>query len=82
MLIFTTAGLQIQPNGVSQTAFENMVELLPYKKTRDRTCPAGTIANAFSDNAVFKLHVSKWKDSGASQRILELLNKLRKELKL
>ena len=67
---------------MTQTAFESMVELLPYQKVRDYTCSTGTIANAFSDNPIFKTHVSRWEAQGASNRILKLLNKLREELKL
>lgn len=67
---------------MTQAGFEKMVEMLPYTKDRDYMCNPGTIANAFSDNPIFKYHVSKWEENGASQRILKLLNHLRTELEL
>lgn len=67
---------------LSMATYERMVELLPYKTTRKHTCPAGTIANAFSDNAIFNSPIDKWDDLKASQRIIKLRDALRKELKL
>ena len=67
---------------LSMATFERMVELLPYKITRKRTCPTGTIANAFSDNAIFNSPTDKWDDLNASQRIIKLRDVLRSELKL
>ena len=67
---------------LSMATYERMVELLPYKTTRKHTCPAGTIANAFSDNAIFNSPTDKWDEMKASQRIINLRNALRKELKL
>ncbi len=67
---------------LTQSGFERMVEMLPYSKKRDYTCTTGTIANAFCHNSLFKTHVSRWELQGASERILKLLNQLRKELEL
>lgn len=67
---------------ISQTKFERMVEMLPYKKTRSYQCPTGTIANAFSDNTFLRTNISEWETSGAPQRAVLLLQKLREELKL
>ena len=67
---------------LSMATFERKVELLPYKKAREHTCPAGTIANAFSDNAIFNSPTDKWDDMNASKRIIKLRDALRKELKL
>ena len=66
---------------LSMATYERMVELLPYKITRKHTCPAGTIANAFSDNAIFNSPTDKWDEMNASQRIIKLRDALRKELK-
>ena len=65
---------------ITQTGFEEMVERLSYKKKRDYCCPAGTIANAFRHNPIFKTHISRWASQGASSRILKLINMFRKEL--
>ena len=65
---------------ITQTGFEEMVESLSYKKKRDYCCPAGTIANAFRHNPIFKTHISRWASQGASSRILKLINMFRKEL--
>ena len=67
---------------LTQSGFERMVEQLTYSKMRDYTCTSGTIANAFSNNPLFKTHVSRWELQGASERILKLRNQLRKELEL
>lgn len=67
---------------LSMATYERMVELLPYKKPRKRTCPAGTIANAFSDNAIFNSPIDKWDEMKVNQRIIKLRDELRKELKL
>ena len=72
----------VQKKEMSQTAFERMVEMLPYRGKRDYQCPTGTIANAFSDNGFLKYHISKWEGMGAPQRAVTLLNKLREALKL
>jgi len=40
----------------------------------------GTVS--VSHNSLFKTHVSRWELQGASERILKLLNQLRKELEL
>jgi len=67
---------------MSQTAFEQRVEQLPYQKKRDYKCPKGTIANAMSDNAVYRLPCGRWQQAGAPQRVMKLLGRLRSELKL
>ena len=72
----------MQKKDMSQSAFERMVEMLPYRGKRDYQCPTGTIANAFSDNEFLKYHISKWEGIGAPQRAVTLLNKLREALKL
>lgn len=69
---------EMQPN---QTAFEEMVEGLPYKRKRNFVCPTGTIANAISDNSIYKEHISEW-DNRAQKRVLILRDQLLKELKL
>lgn len=66
---------------LSVATYERMVELLPYKKKRMHTCQAGTISNAFSDNAIFHYPTDKWDEMKASQRIINLRDALRKELK-
>lgn len=71
--------LNMKPN---MSAFENKVEALPYKKTRDFKCSKGTIANAFSDNPIYKENVDKWDNYNPLPRIVKLRDELRKELKL
>ena len=66
---------------ISKTDFETMIEGLPFKKKRTRTCPAGTIANAFSDNPIYNDPIGEW-DNRASKRIIKLRDELLKELKL
>jgi len=66
---------------MSKKTFETMIESLPFKKKRDFYCNEGTIANAFSDNPVFNSHVDEWGKT-ASNRILNLRDKLRKQLDL
>lgn len=66
----------------NKTAFEKMVEGLEYKKKRDYNCPEGTIANAFSDNPIYKEHINDWEKYTASDRIIKLRDELLKRLKL
>lgn len=68
---------KMSPN---KTAFEKMVELLPYKITRSHTCPTGTITNAFTNNPIFNSNVEKWTVKNASARIIKLRDELRKQL--
>lgn len=67
---------------ITQSAFEKKVEGFLYKKNRDYKCPKGTIANAFSDNPIYKENVDKWDNFNPSSRIIKLRDELRKELKL
>ncbi len=67
---------------LSQAGFERMIATLPYKKKLDYVCSTGTIANAFSDNAIYTFPISKWEMEGAPERIMMLLKQLRKELQL
>lgn len=70
---------KMSPN---KTAFEEMVEQLPYHRKRDHTCPPGTIANAFSDNPIFAESVREWDRFSPMPRIVKLRDELFRELKL
>ena len=61
--------------------FEAKVEQLPYGGKRSYTCPKGTLANAFSDNPIYKQPVGKWNNK-ASTRIQKLLEEFRLQLEL
>ena len=65
---------------ISHADFENLVRTLPYKKDV-RNCPAGTIANAFSDNPIFNEHIDDWDKFSPMKRIIKLRDALRKEMK-
>ena len=65
----------------NMSMFESMVEQLPYSKERTCVCPKGTIANAFSNNPIYRQPLSRWKDR-ANSRITILLEKLREQLEL
>lgn len=65
----------------NMSQFEAKIEQLPYNAKRDYACPKGTLANAFSDNPIYRQPVGKWKDK-ASIRILKLLEELRLRLEL
>ena len=67
---------------LSMATYERMVELLPYKKPRKRACPAGTIANAFSDNPIYYSPTDKWDEMKVNQRIIKLRDALINEIKL
>ena len=66
---------------LTYTDFEDMVEVLPYKK-EVRKCPAGTIANAFSDNPIFNENIVDWGNFNPMARIIKLRDGLRNALKL
>lgn len=65
---------------MGKTAFEEMVEELPYNKQRDFTCPKGTIANAFSDNKIFNENIREWDRFSPLPRIIKLRDELLKRL--
>lgn len=65
----------------NMSMFETKVEQLPYNAKRNYTCPQGTIANAFSNNPIYKHPVSKWKDR-AKPRVMKLLEELKLQLEL
>ena len=65
----------------NMSMFETKMERLPYSRERTWVCSKGTIANALSNNPIYKQHVSKWKDK-ASPRITILLEKLKEQLEL
>lgn len=44
-------------------------------------CPTGTIASTFYNNKYMKLHIDKWKASGASDRVLKLVGQLKSTMK-
>ena len=67
---------------MGKTAFEEMVEELPYKRERDFNCPKGTIANAFSDNQIFSENIREWDQYNPLPRIIKLRDELLSELKL
>lgn len=66
----------------NKTAFEKMIEQLPYQGKRDFRCPQGTIANAFSDNQIYNENSNDWEQYNPLPRIIKLRDELRKELKL
>lgn len=65
----------------NMSLFETKVEGLPYSKERTWVCPKGTIANAMSNNPIYKQPLSRWKDK-ASPRVTILLGKLKEQLEL
>lgn len=69
----------LSPN---KTAFERMVEELPYDKNRTYKCPKGTVTNAFSDNPVYNYSIDKWEANDAQQRIIKLRDELLKRLEI
>lgn len=66
----------------TRSDFEEMIEQLPYKHKRSYSCPAGTIANAFSDNPIYNEDISEWDKFNPLKRITKLRDELRKELYL
>lgn len=44
------------------------------------TCPEGTLRAAFRDNAYMKKHVDKWRELGAPQRVLSLMEQFEASL--
>ena len=66
---------------ISHGDFEQLVGELPFKNNV-RSCPAGTIANAFSDNPIFNEHIDDWEKYNPMKRIVKLRDALRKELNL
>ena len=70
---------RMEPN---KSAFERMIELLPYTRKRAYNCPAGTLANAFSDNLFYNDRIDKWDAMNVMERVIILRDELKKELEL
>ena len=66
----------------NQSAFERMVEELPYAGKRDFVCGKGTLANAFKNNPVFTKSISRWRMLNAPSRAITLLEELQKRMEL
>ena len=66
----------------NKSAFERMVELLPYTKDLKYSCPSGTLANAFSDNPFYNDKIDKWESMNAKGRAIILRDELKKQLEL
>ena len=66
----------------NQSAFERMVEELPYTGKRDYVCGKGTLANAFKNNPIYSKPVGRWRELNANGRVLTLLEELRKRMDL
>jgi hypothetical protein len=62
----------------NKSAFERLVELLPYQRRRSFNCPTGTLTNAFSNNPFFNLNIDKWTKANTSVRVIKLRDELRK----
>jgi len=58
----------------NMSLFERQMELLGVE------CPAGTLANAMRNNNYMKLPVSKWKQNGAQERALKLVEEFKKSV--
>lgn len=66
----------------NMSAFEIKIESLPYSKKRDHCCPEGTLANAFSNNNIYKTRIDTWDRQNPMKRITKLRDELRIQLKL
>lgn len=62
----------------SAAQFERMVEEQDYDFERDFTCPQGTIANAFRHNPYMQKPVSRWRELGAKERVISLVERVRR----
>ena len=66
------------PNNKSQ--FEREVDAIAQELRLSWGCKPGTLSDAFSDNPYYNNKVEKWKENGAKDRSLILLEKFQKEL--
>jgi hypothetical protein len=41
---------------------------------RDFQCQEGLLSNTFRNNSYMRLHVDKWKENGAKERVLRLVD--------
>lgn len=60
--------------GDNASLFERQMEQM------DINCPQGTIANAIRNNPYMKLHISKWEQAGAQERVLVLMKQFIKSM--
>jgi len=64
----------------NQTLFEREIMSLPFKQMPDHVCAIGVVSSTFSDNPYMKLNVEKWKQNGASSRVMTLVHQIRNSL--
>ena len=66
------------PNNKSQ--FEREVDAIAQKLHLSWGCRPGTLSDAFCDNPYYNCKVDKWRENGAKERSLFLLEKFQTEL--
>lgn len=64
----------------SMTDFERNVTMLKLPPTKDYPCEPKTVSRTMSNHTYMRMHVDKWKDKGASERELILLDFLRQRI--
>ena len=62
------------------TQFENVIEKMDCDFKRNYSCTPGTISNAFRNNPYMHMKIDRWKENGAKERVLRLLEEMGKRL--
>lgn len=61
----------------NRTKYEKDMQGLPYIRKPEYVCTLGVVSSTFSDNPYMKLHIDKWEQNGAGERVLQLVEKLK-----
>ena len=61
----------------NRSQYEREVEMLPYDRERNYVCTLGIVSSTFNDNPYMKLHVERWEQNGAKERVLLLVEKFK-----
>ena len=64
----------------SMSQFEREVENSTYDFERNYHCPAGTLKMAFKNNKYYNLPINRWKENGALDRTMTLVDKLKESI--
>ena len=64
----------------NRTQYEREVGMLPFKMLPKWNCTPGVVSSTINDNKYMELHIDKWKDNHAPERVLKLVEGFRNAL--
>lgn len=59
----------------NRTQYEKEIQALPFERKPSFDCTAGVVSSTFSDNPFMKLPIDRWEQNGATNRVIQLVEK-------